>query len=87
MNKRSVEVFSLGCPACAEAVEVIKSLACDSCDVAVHDVRTPEILNRAVELGVRSFPAVLVDGKLLSCCEAPTPDADALRAAGIGTPI
>ncbi len=38
-KKRTIEVFSAGCPACDEAVKLVQSLACPSCDVQVLDMR------------------------------------------------
>ena len=39
MKKRNVEVFIAGCMLCDEAVKLVESLACDSCDVTVYDLR------------------------------------------------
>jgi glutaredoxin len=83
-TKRKVEVFTAGCPACDEAVTLVKSLACDSCDVEVLDMKQPGIAERAKGYGVRSVPAVVINGKLAGCCSGPGIDADSLRAEGIG---
>lgn len=85
-DKRKVEVFSAGCGVCDEAVELVKKIACSSCDVIVHDMKDIEVVKRAKALGVHSVPAVAVDGKLASCCVDRGVDEDALRAAGIGQP-
>ncbi len=37
--KRKVEVFSAGCPACADVKSLVKSPACPSCEVEVLDMR------------------------------------------------
>ena len=39
------------------------------------------------ELGIRSVPAVVIEGKLASCCEGRGPDVAALKAAGLGSPL
>lgn len=83
-NKRKVEVFTTGCPACDEAVSLVKNLACDSCEVEVLDMKESSASERAKRYGVRSVPAVVIDGKLAGCCSGPGPDADTLRAAGLG---
>ena len=83
-NKRKVEVFTAGCPACDEAVSLVKSLACDSCEVEVLDMKEPSVSERAKGYGVRSVPAIVIDGKLASCCSGRGPDAETLRAAGLG---
>lgn len=83
-NKRKVEVFTAGCPACDEAVSLVKSLACDSCEVEVLDMKEPSVSERAKGYGVRSVPSIVIDGKLAGCCSGRGPDADTLRAAGLG---
>lgn len=84
--KRNVEVFSAGCPVCDATIELIHDLACPSCSVTVLDTNDPTIARRAASLGVRSVPAVAVDGKLVVCCAAGGVDEQALREAGIGSP-
>lgn len=83
-TKRKVEVFSAGCPACAEVESLVKNLACPSCDVAVLDMRELAVAQRAKALGVRSVPAVAIDGQLAGCCAGHGVDEDSLRAAGLG---
>jgi len=86
-TKRVVEVFSSGCFACDDTVALVSSIACGSCEVTVHDVRQEAGENRAKELGIRSFPAVVVDGQLASCCTGRGVESAALQAAGVGSPI
>ena len=83
-TKKKVEVFTANCPACDEAVSLVKSLACDLCDVEVLDMKQPSIAKRAQGYGVRSVPAIVIDGKLSACCSGRGPDADTLRAMGLG---
>jgi len=85
--KRKVEVFSAGCATCNEAVEIVKRAACPSCDVVVLDMHDREVARRAKALGVRSVPAVAIDGKLAECCTGGGIDEQVLRAAGLGTPL
>ena len=47
----------------------------------------PKEASRARELGVKSVPAVAVNGKLASCCDGNGPDVASLQAAGLGQPI
>jgi glutaredoxin 3 len=84
-TKRKVEVFSAGCSVCLDAVDTVKRLACPDCDVQVLDMKDPAVARRTQSLGVRSMPAVAVDGKLASCCAGRGVDEDAVRAAGVGT--
>ncbi len=83
-NKRIVEVFSAGCPACEETIELVNRAACPSCEVIVLDMKDPAVASRAKSLGIRSVPAVLIDGKLADCCAGRGPDEATLRAAGLG---
>ncbi len=85
-TKRIVEIFSAGCPACNDAIELVERIACASCDVRVLDMNDSNVSARARELGIRTVPAVVVDGELASCCRTAGPTEEALRAAGIGQP-
>ncbi len=86
-GKRSVVIISAGCPLCGETLARVKELACPSCDVTVLDVNGPGMRERAEALGVRSVPAVIIKGKLASCCAGRGPDHDALIAAGLSQPM
>ncbi len=85
--KRKIEIFSAGCPACEEAVQMVNAIACSSCDVQVLDMRQPDVAARAKEYGVRSVPAVAVNGKLLDCCVNRGVDENTLKASGVGVPL
>ena len=85
-NKRTVEVFSAGCPACEPTVQLVKSIACPSCDVQVLDMHQPDVAAKAKQYGVKTVPAVAIDGKLASCCTAAAPNEETLKAAGLGVP-
>lgn len=86
-RKRTIEVFSAGCPVCEEAVKMVRENACPSCEVRVLDMHDPGVARRAQGLGVRSVPAVAVDGRLAACCAGRGPEESVLRAAGLGKPI
>ncbi len=86
-NKRKIEIFSAGCPACGEAIQVVNEIACPSCETEVLDMRQPDVAARAKQYGVRSVPAVVVDGKLADCCAGRGVDEASLRAAGVGVPL
>jgi glutaredoxin len=86
-TKRTVELFSAGCSACNDAVKMVQDIACPSCDVSVLDMHDPNVASRAKALGIRSVPAVVIDGKLADCCTGRGPDEAALRVAGLGQPI
>ena len=86
-DKRKVEVFSAGCPACEEAIQLVQRIACPSCEVSVLDMNDIEVAKRAKSLGVRVVPAVVIEGKLADCCSGSGIDAQVLKQAGIGKPF
>ena len=87
MASRKVEIFSAGCSVCYETVELVKRISCPSCEVAVLSMNDQKVAQRAKSLGIKSVPAVVVDGKLASCCAGRGPNESELRAAGIGQPL
>ncbi len=84
--KRKIEVFSAGCPVCEQTIALVNRVACPSCEVSVLDMRQDSVAKRTKELGIRSAPAVVIDGKLADCCAGRGPQGSALRAAGLGQP-
>jgi glutaredoxin 3 len=85
-TKRRVEVFSAGCAVCKETIELVLKLACSSCEVEIHDMHKPEVASRAKEYGIQRVPAVVINGKLASCCTGQnTVDAETLRREGVGS--
>lgn len=84
---RQIEVFSAGCAVCEDTVALINSIACPSCEVEILDMHKPDVAKKAKHYGIRSVPAVVVDGKLADCCVGRGPDVRQLQAAGIGTPL
>lgn len=81
---RKIEIFSAGCALCEDTISLINRMVCPSCEVTVLSMSDPETARRAKDLGIRTVPAVVIDGKLASCCTNRGPDEAALRAAGIG---
>ena len=63
---------------------MVNRLKCESCEVSVLDMKDPKGADRAKTLGIRSVPAVVIDGKLADCCAGRGPDETVLRAAGLG---
>src|SRR5260370_32879991 len=82
--RRKVEVFSADCPACKETIELVNRVACPSCEVTVLDMQDTRIAYRAKELGIRTVPAVGIDGKLAECCKNRGVGKATLRVAGVG---
>jgi len=85
-SKRAVEVFSAGCPTCQETIDLVNRIACPSCEVSVLDMNNTAVATRAKQLGIRSVPAVVIDGVLADCCAGRGPEEVSLRAAGLGQP-
>jgi glutaredoxin 3 len=83
-QRRKVEIFSAGCATCEETVAMVKQIGCPSCEVLVLDMQSAAVAGRAKALGIRSVPAVVIDGELADCCASKGPDEAALRAAGLG---
>jgi hypothetical protein len=67
-GKHKVEIFSAGCPICLGIIKAVRRVANSSCEVIVHDMRDKQIAQRAEDLGIRSVPGVVIDGKLASSC-------------------
>lgn len=86
-RKRKVEVFSAGCPACEPTVQLVKSIACPSCDVQVLDMNKPDVAAKAKAYGIKSVPAVVINGKLAACCAGAGPEEASLRAEGLGVAL
>jgi len=85
-QKRKIEVFSAGCSVCEEAVALVNRLACPSCEVSVLDMKNPDVSKRAKGLGVRSVPAIVIEGQLARCCSQGIKE-ETLNAAGLGQPL
>src|ERR1700726_3120048 len=82
--RRKIEVFSAGCPACKETIEMVNRVACASCEITVLDMQDTRIPTRAKELGIRIVSAVVIDGKLAECRKNRGVDEATLRVAGVG---
>jgi glutaredoxin 3 len=85
-KKRQIEVFTAGCGVCEETVQLVQRLACSNCEVTVHNVaknETKVLRDKVKKYGIKRLPAVVVDGKLASCCSGGANE-DALRALGVG---
>jgi len=84
--KRRVQVFSAGCSCCSEVVSLVQKLAGQSWDVEVLDMHDTAVAQRARALGVRTVPAVAIDGRLADCCLGVGVDEQRLLTAGLGRP-
>jgi glutaredoxin len=80
-TKNKIEEFSAGCSTCKDTIELVKRLAGSSHEVVIHDMHKSEMASKAKQYGVRSVPAVVIDGKLAGCCAGRGPDEHVLRTA------
>lgn len=79
--KHKIEIFSAGCATCKETIDVVKKLAGSEHEVHVRDMHQRETASRAKHHGIRSLPAVVIDGKLAGCCASRGVDEHVLREA------
>ena len=86
MATRTVEIVTAGCSCCDETVQMVRRIACSSCDVTVLDMKDAAVASRAKALGIHSVPAVVINGTLADCCAGRGPSEQTLLAAGIGQP-
>ena len=73
-QRRKIEVFVAGCPCCTEAVELIEFLAGTEHNIEIRDMHDPDVAVAASGYGIRSLPAVVIDGRLADCCAGRGPD-------------
>ncbi len=90
-TKRQIEVFTAGCSVCSPVVDMVKAMACSSCEVIVYNLAEPceskVCIDKAKTYGIKSLPAVAVNGKLLSCCLNKGVSEEELRNVGIGQSV
>ena len=84
---RTVEVFTAGCGVCNELVNLVRSIACSSCDVSVLDMKDPAIAERAKAMGIMAVPAIAVNGSPVERNARGGYDEVALRSAGVGSAV
>ena len=85
--KRRVEIFSAGCSTCQRTIEQLRQQIDERHEIVVHDMNNDEgAVERAEAFGIRTVPAVVVDGFLLACCKNTGPTLQELHAAGLGRP-
>ena len=78
-SKRKVEVFSAGCALCEEVIDLVRREVGSSTEVIVRKMIDARVLAQAEKLGIRSVPAVVIDGKLASCCTPRGVDLEVLK--------
>lgn len=80
-TRKRIEVFTAGCSTCKETIDLVKRIADSSHEIVIHDMHEAEVASKAKNYGVRSVPAVVIDGKLAGCCTGRGPEEHVLRSA------
>ncbi len=75
----TIEVFSAGCVACRDMVEMIQRIAGPSDTVSVLDMHQADVAARAKQIGITRVPSILIDGKPADCFTNQGPDEATLR--------
>lgn len=84
--RRRVEIFSAGCGTCQRTIEQLREQIDERHEIVVHDMHDEGAAGRAEAFGIRTVPAIVVDGFLLACCKNKGPTLRELQAAGLGRP-
>ena len=88
VTKRRIELFTAGCTVCEPVLEMVKAMACSSCEVVIYNVAQPcdtkECLEKVKDYGIKALPAIAVNGELLNCCQNKGVSVEELKNAGIG---
>jgi glutaredoxin len=66
--KHKIEIFSAGCPVCKETIATVRRIAGDEHEIQIHDMHREGVARSAKRHGVRSLPAIVIDGELSGCC-------------------
>lgn len=66
MKKRTIEVFTAGCPLCNETVKLVKDVISScGCEVVERRCTGNECCDEAKRYDVRAMPTVVVDGQIV----------------------
>jgi glutaredoxin 3 len=65
-KKRTIEVFTAGCPLCAETLSAVKNAVANcGCEVIERRCQGSELCAEAKEYRVTKMPTVVVDGQIV----------------------
>lgn len=78
-TNHTIEIFSAGCAACTDVVDLVNGIAAPGATIRVLDMNDAAVAQRAKTLGIRRVPSVVIDGALASCCAGAGVDAATLR--------
>lgn len=78
-TNHTIEIFSAGCAACTDVVDLVNGIAAPGAAIRVLDMNDAAVAQRAKALGIRRVPSVVIDGKLAACCASAGVDSATLR--------
>lgn len=85
--RRRVEIFSAGCATCRRTIDQLREQIDPRHEIVVLDMNNDSAAAQKAEaFGIRTVPAVVVDGSLLACCKNKGPTLRELHAAGLAKP-
>jgi hypothetical protein len=65
-KKRTIEVFTAGCPLCTETLDAVKkAVASCGCEVIERRCQGPELCAEAKQYRITKMPTVVVDGEIV----------------------
>ena len=65
-TKRTIEVFTAGCPLCTETVDVVRAAVADcGCEVLERRCTDTTCCDEAKNYGIRAVPTIVADGQVL----------------------
>lgn len=86
-QKRKIELFTSGCPLCEPVIKMLQETACSACEVTIYNLAdtcdSQVCLDKVATYGIKTLPAVVVNGVLLSCCQTSGETESSLRDAGV----
>jgi glutaredoxin 3 len=85
-QRKKIEIYSAGCRLCREAEAIIRRIVGANYDIEILDMRRAYVAREAARRGIRSVPAVAVDGHLAACITDRGVDEAVLRSAIAGLP-
>lgn len=65
-NKRTIEVFTAGCPICRETLNLVRqTVASCGCEVIERRCEGETCCAPAVSYGIKALPTIVVNGKVI----------------------
>jgi len=66
MKKRTIEVFTAGCPVCQDTVELVRrAVGQCGCELIEHRCEGDTCCAEATKYGIRTLPTLVVDGSIV----------------------